>query len=124
MATTLTLRRVGCRLFCLRLRYRRRLRQNKRLYGYAGVVVHRSSAAAPSTSMYSFLELLDDRYATRATVVTSQLPVEQWHAALGDPTLADAILDRLVHNAYRIKLQGPSLRKQNAPAPNPGAVVA
>lgn len=70
------------------------------------------------------LELLDDRYATRATVVTSQLPVEQWHAALGDPTLADAILDRLVHNAYRIKLQGPSLRKQNAPAPNPGAVVA
>ena len=58
MATTLTLRRVGCRLFCLRLRYRRRLRQNKRLYGYAGVVVHRSSAAAPSTSMYSFSESL------------------------------------------------------------------
>jgi DNA replication protein DnaC len=70
------------------------------------------------------LELLDDRYATRATVVTSQLPVEQWHAALGDPTLADAILDRLVHNAYRIKLQGPSLRKQSAPAPNPGAMAA
>lgn len=61
------------------------------------------------------LEILDDRYATRATVVTSQLPVEHWHEALGDPTLADAILDRLVHNAYRIKLQGNSMRKQATP---------
>lgn len=57
------------------------------------------------------LEILDDRYASRATVVTSQLPIEHWHEALGDPTLADAILDRLVHNAHRIALKGNSMRK-------------
>ena len=57
------------------------------------------------------LELMDDRYNTRSTVVTSQLPVAQWHDAIGDPTLADAILDRLVHNAYKIPLQGNSMRK-------------
>jgi DNA replication protein DnaC len=57
------------------------------------------------------LEILDDRYATRSTLVTSQLPVEHWHQALGDPTVAEAILDRLVHNAYRIPLQGDSMRK-------------
>jgi DNA replication protein DnaC len=57
-------------------------------------------------------EVLDDRYDRRSTVVTSQLPVENWHQALDDPTLADAILDRLVHNAHRIRLQGESLRKQ------------
>lgn len=62
------------------------------------------------------LEILDDRYASRATVVTSQLPIEHWHEALGDPTLADAILDRLVHNAHRIPLQGKSMRKQAAQA--------
>jgi DNA replication protein DnaC len=62
------------------------------------------------------LEILDDRYAIHATMVTSQLPIEHWHEALGDPTLADAILDRLVHNAYRIKLQGKSMRKQAASA--------
>lgn len=50
------------------------------------------------------LELLDDRHARRSTLVTSQLPVDHWHAYLGDPTLADAILDRLVHNAYRLHL--------------------
>jgi DNA replication protein DnaC len=57
------------------------------------------------------LEILDDRYDRRATLVASQLPVENWHEALGDPTLADAILDRLVHNAHRIALHGESLRK-------------
>jgi DNA replication protein DnaC len=61
------------------------------------------------------LEILDDRYATHATVVTSQLPIEHWHEALGDPTLADAILDRLVHNAYRIHLKGNSMRKKGTP---------
>jgi len=60
------------------------------------------------------LEILDDRYASRATVVTSQLPVEHWHEALGDPTLAEAILNRLVHNAHRIQLQGKSMRKHAA----------
>ena len=58
------------------------------------------------------LELLEDRHNCRATVVTSQLPVDHWHEAIGDPTLADAILDRLVHNAYKVALQGESMRKR------------
>lgn len=58
------------------------------------------------------LEILDDRYDRRSTLVASQLPVENWHQALGDPTLADAILDRLVHNAHTIALDGESMRKQ------------
>lgn len=58
------------------------------------------------------LELIDDRHGNRSTVVTSQLPVDHWHEVIGDPTLADAILDRLVHNAYRINLKGESLRKR------------
>lgn len=57
------------------------------------------------------LEILDDRYDRRSTLMTSQLPVEQWHAYLGDRTLADAILDRLVHNSYRLILRGESMRK-------------
>jgi DNA replication protein DnaC len=57
------------------------------------------------------LELLEDRYGKRSTIVTSQLPVTAWHEAIGDPTLADAILDRLVHNAYKIELKGNSMRK-------------
>jgi DNA replication protein DnaC len=69
------------------------------------------------------LEILDDRYATRSTLVTSQLPVEHWHQALGDPTVAEAILDRLVHNAYRIPLQGDSMRKQGRPKPTSGSVT-
>ena len=60
------------------------------------------------------LELLEDRHGRRATLVTSQLPVAHWHEALGDPTLADAILDRLVHNAYKITLTGDSMRKRLA----------
>jgi len=60
------------------------------------------------------LELLEDRYDTRATIVTSQFPVEHWHDAIGDPTLADAILDRLVHNAYKLLLKGESMRKRKA----------
>ncbi|WP_199545415.1 IS21-like element helper ATPase IstB [Paraburkholderia kururiensis] len=57
------------------------------------------------------LEMLDDRHGTRSTIVTSQIPVENWHGAIGDPTLADAMLDRLVHNAHRLTLAGESLRK-------------
>jgi DNA replication protein DnaC len=52
------------------------------------------------------LEILEDRYDSRSTIVTSQLPVDKWHDIIGDPTLADAILDRLVHNAYKINLRG------------------
>jgi DNA replication protein DnaC len=69
------------------------------------------------------LEIFDDRYGTRSTLVTSQLPVPHWHAALGDPTLADAILDRLVHNAQRLDLKGPSLRKSRAAASDPTLVT-
>ena len=60
------------------------------------------------------LEILEDRYATRSTLVTSQLPIEKWHDLFGDPTFADAILDRLVHNAYKLKLKGGSMRKKKA----------
>jgi DNA replication protein DnaC len=59
-------------------------------------------------------DILDDRYGQRATLVASQIPVEEWHPRLGDPTLADAILDRLVHNAFRIHLKGESQRKTRA----------
>ena len=58
------------------------------------------------------LEILDDRYDRRATLITSQLPIDQWHAYLGDRTVADAILDRLVHNSYRIVLKGESMRRK------------
>lgn len=60
------------------------------------------------------LEVLDDRHGARSTIVTSQLPVEHWHAAIGNLTLADAILDRLVHNAYQLDLRGDSMRKKRA----------
>jgi ABC-type multidrug transport system ATPase subunit len=60
------------------------------------------------------LEILEDRHGSRSTIVTSQLPLDQWHANIGDSTLADAIMDRLVHNAYKIKLEGDSLRKQQS----------
>ncbi len=58
------------------------------------------------------LELLEDRCGKRSTLVTSQIPIQHWHETIGDPTLADAILDRLVHNAYKIELKGESMRKQ------------
>jgi len=51
------------------------------------------------------LEVMEDRYGRGATIITSQLPITHWHEAIGDPTLADAILDRLLHNAYKIKLK-------------------
>lgn len=57
------------------------------------------------------LELLEDRHGLRSTLVAAQLPVDKWHAQIGDPTLADAILDRLIHNAHKIPLKGDSMRK-------------
>ena len=68
------------------------------------------------------LEIIEDRHGATATVITSQLPVASWHEVIGEPTFADAILDRIVHNAYRLELDGESLRKPgrtpeaNAPA--------
>jgi DNA replication protein DnaC len=60
------------------------------------------------------LEILEDRHGARSTLATSQLPLDKWHDLIGDPTLADAILDRLVHNAYKINLKGGSMRKRQA----------
>ena len=60
------------------------------------------------------LEIVDDRHGRGSTIVTSQLPVEHWHEAIANPTIADAILDRLVHNAHRLTLKGDSLRKAAA----------
>lgn len=61
---------------------------------------------------HDLLEVMEDRYGSRSTVVTSQLPIAKWHDWLGDPTLADAVLDRLVHNAYKLELRGNSRRKE------------
>jgi DNA replication protein DnaC len=60
------------------------------------------------------LEIVEDRYDTGSLLITSQLPIERWYEIIGDPTLADAILDRVIHNAYRIELNGDSLRKRRA----------
>lgn len=60
------------------------------------------------------LEILDDRHGRASTIVTSQIPVDLWHDVIGDPTLGDAILDRIVHNAHRLQLTGESMRKKNA----------
>ena len=60
------------------------------------------------------LEIIDDRHCRASTIVTSQLPVDKWHAHIGDPTLGDAILDRIVHSAHRLELKGESLRKLRA----------
>jgi len=61
---------------------------------------------------HDLLEILEDRHSLKSTLITSQLPVDHWHEIIADPTLADAILDRLVHNAYRINLKGESMRKK------------
>ena len=60
------------------------------------------------------LEILEDRHEIHSTIIASQLPVEHWHEVIGNPTLADAILDRLVHNAYQINLKGESMRKKKS----------
>jgi len=61
------------------------------------------------------LEILDDRYGRSATMVVTQVPVTDWHSRIPDPTLSDAVLDRLIHNAYRLELQGESMRKVHSP---------
>jgi DNA replication protein DnaC len=67
------------------------------------------------------LEILEDRYGLRSTVVTSQLPVKSWYESIGDPTLADGILDRLVHGAYEIAMEGESMRRKRAKRPKKAA---
>lgn len=63
---------------------------------------------------HDFLEILEDRYGLKSTLVTSQLPIDHWHEQIGDPTLADAILDRLIHSSHKIQLKGESMRKKKA----------
>jgi len=71
-------------------------------------------AALGDEQRRDLLEILEDRYQRRSTLITSQFPVERWHELINDPTLADAILDRLVHNAYRLALKGDSMRKHRS----------
>jgi DNA replication protein DnaC len=70
------------------------------------------NSALAETERRDFLEICEDRYQLRSTILTSQIPVKRWHEQIGDPTLADSILDRLVHNAHQIELQGKSARKE------------
>jgi DNA replication protein DnaC len=74
-------------------------------------------AMAPlaETERRDFWEICEDRYQTRSTILTSQLPVARWHEQIGDPTAADGILDRLVHNAHRLEMRGDSMRKKRGP---------
>jgi DNA replication protein DnaC len=58
------------------------------------------------------LEIVEDRYDAGSILLTSQVPIDRWHDIVGNPTLADAILDRVIHNAYRIELAGDSMRKR------------
>ena len=67
------------------------------------------------------MEIVEDRYQNASILITSQLPIAQWHEVIGEPTFADAILDRIVHNAHRIELDGPSMRKTMA-AKNPPTI--
>lgn len=64
------------------------------------------------------LEIVDDRTGSASLAITAQLPIATWHDYIGDPTLADAILDRIVHGAHRIELKGESLRKMLSQAPS------
>ena len=77
-------------------------------------------AMAPlaETERRDFWEICEDRYQTRSTILTSQLPVARWHEQIGDPTAADGILDRLVHNAHRIEMRGDSMRKKRGSQPS------
>jgi DNA replication protein DnaC len=71
-------------------------------------------AALTDPERRDLLEVIEDRHGSASTIITSQLPVEHWHEVIGDPTIADALLDRLVHNAHRINLKGESMRKKKA----------
>ena len=84
----------------------------------ADLIVIDDFGIAPLTdeTVRDLLEILDDRYDRRSTLITSQLPLDQWHAYLGDRTVADAILDRLVHNSHRLVLKGDSMRKHRGSA--------
>ena len=85
--------------------------------GRIDVMVIDDWAMAPlaESERRDFWEICEERYQRRSTVLTSQLPITRWHEQIGDPTLADGILDRLVHNAHRIEMKGDSMRKRAKP---------
>jgi DNA replication protein DnaC len=97
-------------------RYARLLRE----YAKTQLLILDDWGLAPLTSegRRDLLEILDDRHHRQSTLVTSQLPVAAWHAYLNEPTLADALLDRLVHNAYTLNLSGDSMRRRQKPLTN------
>jgi len=64
-----------------------------------------------ATSCLSLLEILEDRIGRKSSIVVSQIPINKWHQVIGDPTIADAICDRIIHNSHRIELKGESVRK-------------
>ena len=64
-----------------------------------------------ATQRRDLMEIVEERYGRGSTMITSQLPIKAWHDVIGEPTFADAILDRIVHNAYRLELEGQSMRK-------------
>ena len=87
----------------------------KKLARAALIVIDDFGVAAVAGKQYrDLLEILDDRQALGATLITSQFPVDEWHGVINDATVADAILDRLVHNAYKLELKGESIRKTRA----------
>jgi DNA replication protein DnaC len=89
--------------------------------GRVDVLVVDDWAMAPlqETERRDFWEICEERYQARSTILTSQIPVAQWHEQIGDATTADGILDRLVHNAHRIEMRGESLRKKHHPTSEP-----
>jgi DNA replication protein DnaC len=89
-------------------------------FARADVLVIDDWAMAPviDAERRDLLELLEDRYGPRSTIVTSQVPPQQWHEQIGDPTLAEAICDRLMHNAHRVTLKGPSRRRPENQEPS------
>ncbi len=94
-----------------------------RALGQVDVLIVDDWAMAPmaEAERRAFLEICDERYLTRSTLLTSQLPVAKWHAQIGDPTVADSILDRLVHAAHKIELQGESMCKRKSRGNKGGA---
>ncbi len=70
-----------------------------------------------AAARHDLLEIFEERYRRKSTLITAQLPVAQWHDMIGEPTIADAILDRIIHNAHRIALEGDSMRRKKATRP-------
>jgi len=91
----------------------------KKLARAALLIIDDLGITSTSPKQYrDLLEVLDDRHGQGATLITSQFPTEEWHGIIGDATVADAIMDRLIHNAYRIKLEGESIRKLRQQTPS------